>query len=55
MINASKKEVKFDIYCQKCEYFGVVETQDPCNECLEFGMRYGSEKPEKFKEKESKK
>lgn len=49
--DASFKEVRFDIYCQKCAYRDRKEAQDPCNDCLEVGMREESSKPEFFKEK----
>ena len=44
------KEVRFDIWCQKCRHRNKNEAQDPCNECLEVGMREGSEKPENWEE-----
>ena len=46
------KEVRFDIWCPVCEHCDLDEKYTPCNECLEVGMREGTEKPEKFKEKE---
>lgn len=40
------KEVRFDIYCGKCKYSARDEAKDPCNECLEVGMRDGTHVPE---------
>lgn len=42
------REVRFDIYCETCAHKGVVETDSPCNECLEAFWRDGSERPEKY-------
>ena len=28
------KEVRYDIYCKKCEYWESSASNDPCNECL---------------------
>lgn len=44
------KEVRFDTWCQKCRHRNKNEAQDPCNECLEIGMREGSAKPENWEE-----
>jgi len=45
------REVRFDIWCEKCRYRMRKETHPPCDECLEEGMRCGTEKPTKFEEK----
>lgn len=45
------KEVKFDKYCETCKYEKLSEVKDPCNECLEYGMREGTEKPLYFAKK----
>ena len=45
------KEVDFKHWCPKCKHRDVKETMDPCNECLEVGMREGTRKPEYFKER----
>lgn len=47
-----EKEVNFYIYCKKCKYEKLNEAEDPCNECLERGMNYQTEKPLKFEPKE---
>lgn len=46
------KEVYFHIYCQKCRYRELNESQDPCEECLSYPVNEYSHKPVKFKEKE---
>ena len=45
------KQVRFDIYCKKCIYKDLEEYKDPCNECLMYGARIGTEKPMCWKEK----
>lgn len=44
------KEVQFDQYCKICEYGEREERMDPCNECLETGMREETSKPMFYKE-----
>lgn len=44
------KIVPFDEYCPKCKYAKRDEHLDPCNECLDYPAREGSEVPEKFEE-----
>ena len=39
------KEVEFDPFCSKCIHKDLDEKFDPCNECLEVGMREGTFKP----------
>lgn len=46
------KIVKFDVYCLKCKYNKLDERLDPCNECLDYGAREGTEVPMKFEEKD---
>ena len=45
------KIVKFDVYCPKCKHEKLDERLDPCNECLDYGAREGTEIPMKFEEK----
>ena len=45
------KEVRFDIYCDRCKYRDYKEGQDPCNDCLEVGMREGTHVPEHWEGK----
>ena len=51
----SEKEVRFDLYCQKCEHYPKREDEDPCYECLDSSVNYYSRKPVNFKEKENRK
>ena len=51
-LDSNLKETDFYTYCKKCKYEKKKEFEDPCNECLEVGMREGTAVPEKFKEKE---
>ena len=46
------KIVKYDVYCPKCKYEKLDERLDPCNECLDYGAREGTEIPMKFEEKD---
>ena len=32
-------EVDFNTYCKLCKHKDVLETDDPCNECLDHGWR----------------
>ena len=47
-MDESMQEVRFDLYCKLCIHKDLPEAADPCNECLEIGMREGSRKPEHF-------
>lgn len=51
MEEGSYKDVLFNKYCKTCKYGELSEVKDPCNECLEYGMREGTEKPLYFEEK----
>lgn len=51
----AKKEVFFDQYCPKCEFFKLKQSEEPCNECLTAFSNEDSHKPVKFKEKAKKK
>ena len=42
------KLVRFDIWCKTCKYHERKEKYDPCNECLETGMREGTSQPEEW-------
>lgn len=50
-----EKEVNFHDFCPKCEYYGIPESFEPCDECLEIGTRPNSVVPEYFKEAKIKK
>ena len=47
------KEVYFYKYCPECKYQDVVETDDPCNECLTNPSNENSHKPVKFEQKKT--
>ena len=48
------KEVRFDIWCDKCVHSSLNEKFDPCNDCLAEGGREGTVKPLYFESKEDK-
>lgn len=48
----SSKEVNFRLYCPKCRYYDLKETEDPCNDCLNYGSNEDSHRPVYWKEKE---
>ena len=50
-MNNWMREVDYATYCPKCKNFKVLETDEPCNECLTECAREGSKKPVKFEEK----
>lgn len=45
------KIVDFVTYCQLCKNKLIVESEDPCNECLTFPTNIDSHKPINFEEK----
>lgn len=51
MSEIQEREVRFDIYCKKCEYQKLKETLDPCNDCLAHPSNNNTEKPVWFREK----
>lgn len=59
-MDSELKEVRFDKWCSKCKHYAhkfpnesfSFEAQDPCNTCLETGMRKGTEKPKYWEAKE---
>lgn len=50
IMNNWMREVRYDLYCPKCKNFKVLETDEPCNECLTECAREGTVKPVKFEE-----
>ena len=54
LMNDWMREVDYATYCPKCENFKVLETDEPCNECLTECAREGTVKPLKFKDKREK-
>ena len=49
-VNNTKEALYFE-YCKKCVHEKVIETEDPCNECLTQGWNVNSHKPIKYEEK----
>lgn len=45
------KEVRYDLYCEKCVHFEESQGDDPCHYCLEEPARQYTRKPLNFKEK----
>lgn len=44
--------VEFDKYCQFCEHVHVLETNEPCNECLTYPVNEDTHRPINFIESE---
>lgn len=44
------KEVKFAVWCPRCEHYESLGHLDPCNDCLSVPAREGTAKPERWKE-----
>ena len=51
MSRSDWKEVRFDNWCSKCLHWKKPQGEEPCDSCLEHGMREGTEKPENFEER----
>lgn len=49
----SAKEVDFYAHCPTCFYESSLETQRPCNYCLSIPMNDGTDKPIKWKKKDT--
>ena len=43
--------VLFENWCSKCEHQKVKDTDEPCNECLDYPVQTDSTKPVNFKDK----
>lgn len=43
------KEVYFNQYCSTCKYKDLLESEDPCDECLEYPVNTDSHKPVNYK------
>ena len=48
----NQKEVYFWEYCKTCKYADTVETDDPCNECLNNPSNENSHKPVRWEDKD---
>lgn len=49
-MSENMKEVRYDIYCNKCKYKDNPENTDPCWDCLTNPVNWNSKKPVYFKE-----
>jgi hypothetical protein len=49
-MNNWMREVDYATYCPKCKSFKVLETDEPCHECLTECAWEGTVKPLKFEE-----
>lgn len=45
MPDISQFEVDFNTYCKLCKHKDVLETDDPCNGCLDHGWNWNTSKP----------
>lgn len=50
--NENYQEVYFDQYCETCKHEELKEMSQPCIECLENPINFGSHKPVMWEEKE---
>lgn len=50
-MDSEYKEVSFVDYCKTCKHENLKGNEDPCNECLEYGMNLYSHKPVKWEKK----
>lgn len=58
MSDIQKKMVEFGNWCKKCKFYGVPDTEDPCNYCMtqnyndnsHIPVNYDGPRPEKEKE-----
>ena len=49
---AEMKEVDYNTYCELCKFEDNLDWKEPCDTCLCTSVRPGTNKPEKFEEKE---
>lgn len=45
--------VEYDIWCSKCKHDSKLESEDPCNDCLNEPFNEDSRCPTKFEEDKS--
>ena len=50
-MEGNMKEVRYDLYCEKCVHYEEPQDDDPCHYCLEEPAREYSHKPINFEEK----
>ena len=46
------KEVRYDVYCPKCQHYEKSEAEYPCYECLDQGWNENTHRPIYYEEKE---
>ena len=46
------KMVRYDFWCHYCKYKDTDDTEDPCNECMNYPVNEDSTKPICYQEKE---
>lgn len=51
MTNPKPKEVRYDLYCERCVHKDLDDFEEPCNECMEQFTNEGTDKPTKYEEK----
>ncbi len=49
-MNTRTKEADYHKYCRICKHAKVLETDDPCNDCLNQPYNIDSRKPINFEE-----
>ena len=54
MDSQAYKEVHFHEYCKSCRHSKVVETEEPCEECLSEPINLNTHRPVKYEMKETK-
>lgn len=54
-MDTDMKEVRYDLYCNRCQYETYKEGEDPCDECLSTPCRQDSHRPINWKECKRKK
>lgn len=43
-----EREVRFDLYCKKCQYQDSPQNEDPCDSCLGEPYNYDTDRPVKY-------
>lgn len=45
---SGSKEVRYDLYCKKCEHDELPDCEEPCNECMSVPCREATHEPLNF-------
>ena len=53
-MDTDMKEVRYDLYCHRCQYETYKEGEDPCDECLSTPYNENSHRPINWKERKEK-